>query len=101
MNINELRILGTISVSVAESFNQKHVVLTVGQALFPILMELKWVVPEHKYVLIPRIGGLHTSLNCFKIIGQHILDSGMPAFGAESGNSGSGTVEGVLASKDW
>ena len=45
-------------IEVAESFNQKHVVLTVDQALFPILVELKWVVPEYKDTLIPRLGGL-------------------------------------------
>ena len=52
---------------VAESFNQKHVVLTVDQALFPILMKLKWVVPEYNEVLIPRLGGLHISMNFLKV----------------------------------
>ena len=50
-------------VAVAESFNQKHAVLTVDQAIFPLLMELRWVVPEYKDTIIPRLGGLHTSMN--------------------------------------
>ena len=65
-------------IQVAESFNQKHVVWTVDQALFPLLMDLKCVVPEYKDVLIPRIGGLHTSMNFLKVLGQHIQDSGLP-----------------------
>ena len=34
-------------------------------------MQLKWSVPEYRNVLIPRLGGLHTSLNFLKVIGQH------------------------------
>ncbi|KAL9951254.1 hypothetical protein ACROYT_G043888 [Oculina patagonica] len=71
-------------IQVAESFNQKHIVLTVDQALFPLLMELKWVVPEYKDVLIPRLGGLHTSMNFLKVLGQHIQDSGLPTIWIES-----------------
>ena len=53
-------------IEVAKSFNQKHVVLTVDQALFPLLMELKWVVPGYKDTLTLRLGGLHTSMIFFK-----------------------------------
>ena len=53
-------------MQVAESFSQKHVVLTVDQALFPLLMELKWTLPDYKDTLIPRLGGLHTSMNFLK-----------------------------------
>ena len=37
-------------------------VLTVDQALYYKLMQLKWLVPECRFKLIPRLGGLHISL---------------------------------------
>ena len=70
---------------VAASFKQKHVVLTVDQALFPSLMALKWTIPEYKDVLIPRLGGLHISMNFLKILGKHTQDSGLSDAWIESG----------------
>ena len=58
-DVNTLNTVVQRIVQVTESFKQKHVVLTVDQALFPLLMELKWVVPEYQDCLIPRLGGLH------------------------------------------
>ena len=42
---------------------QKNVVLTVDQALFPELMELKCVVPEYQVCFLLWLGGLPTSMN--------------------------------------
>ena len=54
-DVNTLNTVVQRIVQVPESFNQKNVVLTVDQALFfPLLMELKWVVPEYQDCLIPR-----------------------------------------------
>ena len=64
-NVHNLNTLNTVVqriAKVAESFNQKHIVLRVAQALLPLLMELKWVAPEYQDFLIPRLGGLHTSM---------------------------------------
>lgn len=47
------------TIQVAKSLNQKHVVLAVGPALFPLLMGTARV---HRH-LVPRLGGLHTYLN--------------------------------------
>jgi len=101
---HDVDILNTVVqriIEVAESFNQKHVVLTVDQALFPLLVELKWVVPEYKDTLIPRLGGLHTSMNFLKVLGQHIQDSGLPTIWIESDIVGPRTVERALARKDY
>lgn len=75
-------------IQVVESFNRKYVALTVDQALFPSLMELKWVVPEYKDVLIPRLG-------------LHIQDSGLPTIWTESSMSGPRTVQRAFAGKDY
>ena len=75
--------------------------LTVDQALFPLLMELKWVVPEYRDCLIPRLEGLHTSVNFQKVLGQHIQDSELPTIWIESGILGPQTVERAFASKDY
>ena len=75
--------------------------LTVDQALFPLLMELKWVIPEYKDTLIPRLGGLHTSMNFLKAIGQHIQGSGISTVWVESGIVGTRTEERVLTGSDY
>ena len=62
---------------------------------------LKWVVPEYKDTLIPRLGGLHTSMTFLKVLGQHIQDSGLPTIRIESGILGPRTVERVLTGKDY
>ena len=36
------------------------------------LMELKWTKQEYERCLVVRLGGLHTSLNFLKAIGQHM-----------------------------
>ena len=56
---------------------QQHVVLTVDEALFPKLMELKWSVAEYKDVLIPCLGGLHIAMNFLGVIGRHMNQSGL------------------------
>ncbi|CAH3185140.1 unnamed protein product [Porites lobata] len=100
-DVNTLNTVVQRIMQVAESFNQKHVVLTVDQALFPLLMELKWTLPDYKDTLIPRLGGLHTSMNFLKVLGQHIQDSGLPTIWIESGILGPRTVERALAGKDY
>ena len=44
------------ALQITRAMKQKHVVLTVHEALLPNLMQLKWSVPEYKEVLIPRLG---------------------------------------------
>ena len=48
---------------VAKSMDQQHIVLTVDEAFYPKLLELKWSVEEYIDVLIPCLGGLHISMN--------------------------------------
>ena len=100
-DVNTLNTVVQRIMQVAESFNQKHVVLTVDQALFPLLMELKWMLPDYKDTLIPRLGGLHTSMNFLKVLGQHIQDSGLPTIWIDSGILGPRTIERALAGKDY
>ena len=75
--------------------------LKVDQALFPLLMTLKWVVPEYQDCLIPRLGGRHTSMNFLKVLGQQIQDSGLLTIWIESGILSPRTVERALAGKDY
>ena len=64
-------------------------------------MELKWTLPGYKDTLIPRLGGLHTSMNFLKVPGQHIQDPGLPTIWIDSGILGPRTVENGLAGKDY
>ena len=59
---------------VTSKLGQQYTVLTVDQALYYKLMDLKWSIPEYRDKLIPRLGGLHISMNFLKVIGQHMKD---------------------------
>ena len=62
---------------VAEAKGQKYVVLTVDEALYCRLMQLKWSNPAYQEFLFPRLGGLHTAMNFLKAIGQHMQSTGL------------------------
>lgn len=100
-DVNTLNTVVRRITQVAKSFNQIYVVLTVDQALFPLLMELKWAVPEYRDTLIPRLGGLHISMNFLKVLGQHMQDSGLSEIWVESALLGPRTVERVLEGKEY
>lgn len=89
------------ALHVAKALNNKYVVMTVDQALFPLLMELKWSVPEYKDILIPRLGGLHISMTFLKVLGQHMSDSGLQQIWEESGILGPNSAEKVMDGKSY
>jgi len=86
---------------VASALGQQHVVLTVDEALFGKLMELKWAKPEYEEWLFVRLGGLHTALNFLKAIGQHMQSSGLLDVWTESHTLGPRAAEQVLAGKNY
>ena len=63
-------------MAISSHFGQEHTVITVDQALYCKLMELKWCVEEYQGKLIPRLGGLHIAMNFLKTIGDWIAGGG-------------------------
>lgn len=86
---------------VAETNGQKFVVLTVDEALYCRLMELKWANDEIQEILIPRLGGLHTAMNFLKAIGQHMNSTGLLDLWIDSDLMGSKTALNVLEGKGY
>lgn len=86
---------------VATALGQNYIVLTVDEALFGKLLELKWTKEEYSGCLVVRLGGLHTSLNFLKVIGQHMQSSGLLDVWVESQALGPRTAEQVLAGKSY
>lgn len=84
---------------IAIALGQQHVVLTVDEALYRKLMELKWAKDEYQDFLIIRMGGLHTSLTFLKVIGKHMQSSGLMQAWIESGLFGPDTAEQVILGK--
>lgn len=62
---------------ISNRLEQRHTVITVDQALYFKLMDLKWSVPEYRDILVPRMGGLHIAMNFMKCIGDHMSGSGL------------------------
>ena len=62
---HELDSLNTVVLKclhVARMLGQQHVVITVDEALFSKLMELKWAKAEYQDILVVILGGLHTAM---------------------------------------
>ena len=64
-------------MAISSRFGQEHTVITVDQELYYRLMELKWSLPQYQDTLIPRLGGLHVSINFLKAIGDHMNGSAL------------------------
>ena len=86
---------------VSEHFGQTYTVITVDQALYCKLMELKWKIPDFNVKLIVRLGGLHISMSFLKTIGKHMAGSGLYEAWIESGLLGEGAAELVFSGKAY
>ena len=84
-------------MAISAHFNQEYTVITVDQALYPKLMELKWCSPEYQNKFFPRLGGLHISMNFLKAIGEHISGSGLKDVWVRSNVLEEGATELVLS----
>ncbi|CAB3991622.1 Hypothetical predicted protein [Paramuricea clavata] len=62
---------------VATVLGQQYTIITVDQALYCKLVELKWAIPEYREKLVVQIGGLHISMCFLKTIGDHMKGSGL------------------------
>ena len=72
---HEMDTLNTVvkkCMHVATALGQRHTVITVDQALYCKLVELKWSVPEYQDKLVVQLGGLHVSMCFLRTIGDHI-----------------------------
>ena len=101
---HELDTLNTVvrkCMAISSHFAQQHTVITVDQALFCKLMELKWSVQEYKDKLFPRLGGLHTAMKFLKAIGDHMSGCGLVEVWLESGLLGEGAAQLVLSGKAY
>ena len=101
---HELSTLNTMvrrALHVARALGNRYAVITVDQALYPQLMELKWSVSDFRDTLIPRLGGLHITMNFLKAIGQHTEDSGILELWVESGLLGPNSAEKAKDGKSY
>ena len=84
---------------ISEILGQKYIVITIDEQLYSRLMELKW--SEDYEFLIPRLGGLHMSMNFMKAISQQFQSSGLLELWTENDLLGEKTAKKVLAGKDY
>ena len=86
---------------VSEHFGQTYTVITVDQALYCKLMELKWKIPDFNVKLTVRLGGLHIWMSFLKAIGKHMAGNGLYEAWIESGLLGEGAAELVFSGKAY
>lgn len=86
---------------VADALGQRYTVITVDQALYCKLVELKWAVKEYRDKLIVQLGGLHISMCFLATIGNHMASTGLLEAWVESGLLGPNSAEKVLNGKEY
>lgn len=86
---------------VVNALGQQQVVLTVDEALYYKLMELKWATKDYQNFLIVRLGGLHTILAFLNVIGKHINCSGLLQAWLESNVLGPRAAENIVNGKSY
>ena len=86
---------------VATVLGQQHTIITVDQALYCKLVELKWAIPEYREKLVVQLGGLHISMCFLKTIGDHMKGSGLVDSWIESGLLGPNAAETVMNGKAY
>ncbi len=78
---------------------QESTVVTVDQALYHKIMELKRAKSECYEKVIPRLGGLHIQMTFERVIGQHMQDAGLYDILIECKIIGPGVAEQVFSGK--
>ena len=86
---------------ISEQLGQTYTVITVDQALYFKLMDLKWCVDDYREKLIVRMGGLHIAMNFLKTIGDHMEGSGIDSIWVESGLLGPNATYEALSGKHY
>ena len=81
--------------------DQQHIVLTVDEALYLKLVELKWLVEEYRDMLIPCLSGLHISMNYLGVIGRHVSHSGLNELWVECDILGANDAQNVMGGKGY
>lgn len=101
---HEMDTLNTVvkkCMHVSSVLGQQYTVITVDQALYCKLVELKWANPEYQEKLVVQLGGLHISMCFLKTIGKHMNGSGLAEAWVESGLLGPNATESVLNGKAY
>lgn len=107
MILNPAHELGTLNtvlqrcLSIADHLNHQHIVLTVDQALYCKLLELKWSNQDYQRRIVLKMGGLHIAMNFLGVIGKHMGGCGLEELWIESGLMGEGAVQLVLQGKRY
>jgi hypothetical protein len=93
---HEMDTLNTVvkkCMHVATVLGQQYTIITVDQALYCKLVELKWAIPEYREKLVVQLGGLHISMCFLKTIVDHMKGSGLVDSWIESGLLGPNAAE--------
>jgi len=101
---HELDTLNTVVkryMHISAALGQQHTVLTVDQALYCKLVELKWAIPEYQKKLVVQLRGLHISMCFQKATGNHMKGSGLVEAWVESGLLGPNATEHVMNGKAY
>lgn len=76
-----------------------YTVITFDQAIYFKAKEIQWLKPEECSNFIIRLGGFHIMLNFLKVIGQHMMNSGLHDAWLESNLYGEATVFAIMSGK--
>lgn len=89
------------SIDITKALGQEFTIITFDEQLYSKAKQLQWFKPEECQNVIIMLGGFHTQMNFSKVIGQHMMDSGLKDIWVDSGVFGENTADKILQGKGW
>ena len=89
------------SMDITKALGQEYAIITFDEQLYSKAKQLQWFKPEQCRNVIIMLGGFHTQMNFAKVIGQHMMDSGLKDIWIDSGVFGVNTADRILQGNGW
>lgn len=84
-----------------KKLGQRYTVITFDEQLYCKAKMLQWHHHKECEDIVIFLGGFHVQMNFSKVIGQHLVDSGLSDIFVESGVFGKNKAENIMKGKGW
>lgn len=99
--INTINTILTNSLTIADMLQLPKLVLVFDQAIYTKIQELRWLNTDYTERFIVRMGEFHTMMSYMSIIGKRFESAGLADLLIESGVVAPGSINCVIAGKQY
>lgn len=96
-DLNTVHTILSRSIAIADSLEQKEVVLVMDQAIYAKAQEIRWQTNSYSERIVVRMGEFHTAMVYLSCIGKLYGDAGFQDILIESDLVAAGSIDGVIS----